>query len=206
MLIKLYEENPNRRQIKQIVECLKYGGIIIYPTDTIYGMGCDLFQSKALDRLCSLTHKKREKSNFSFICSDLSNLSDYTRPLNNSIFKLMKRLLPGPYTFVLEANNKVPKMIQKKKTVGIRLPKNNITLSIVKALGNPILNASIKKQDPILEYLTDPEEIYEKYKNSVDIVIDGGMGDHSASTVVRCINDNIEVTRIGKGPVDFIDL
>lgn len=205
MLLKLYEENPNERHVKQVVECLQDGGIIIYPTDTVYGMGCDLFQHKALDRLCSLTHKKKEKSNFSFICADLSNLSDYTKPLDNRVFKLMKQLLPGPYTFVLEANKNVPKMIQKKNTVGIRIPANNIIRSIVARLGNPILNASVKERDPILEYPTDPELIYEKYKDSVDIVIDGGFGDWKPSTVIRCVDEEIEVTREGKGPIDFLD-
>lgn len=204
MLLKIYEENPNERQIKQVVECLKDGGIVIYPTDTVYGMGCDLMQSKAIDRLCSLTDKKREKSNFSFICSDLSHLSDYARPLDNRIFKLMKQLLPGPYTFVLEASNRVPKMIQKKKTVGIRVPDNRIARDLVKCLGNPILNASVKEKDPISEYLTDPELIYEKYRDRVDIVIDGGYGDHIPSTVLRCLDDEIEVTREGKGKIDFI--
>ncbi len=204
MLLKLYDENPNERQVRQVVECLKDGGIIIYPTDTVYGMGCDLYQSKALDRLCSLTHKKREKSNFSFICPDLSHLSDYCRPLDNRVFKLMKQLLPGPYTFVLEASNKVPKTIQKKKTVGIRVPDNNIILNIVSVLGNPILNASVKEKDPIQEYLTDPELIYEKYRDMVDIVIDGGCGGNTPSTVIRCLDGEIEVAREGKGEVDFL--
>lgn len=204
MLLKIYEENPNERQIKQVVECLKDGGIIIYPTDTVYGIGCDLMQTKALDRLCSLTNKKREKSNFSFICSDLSHLSDYTRPIDNRVFKLMKQLLPGPYTFVLEANNRVPKMIQKKKTVGIRVPDNNIARTLVECLGNPMLNASVKEKDPITEYLTDPELIYEKYHDTVDIVIDGGYGDHHPSTVIRCLDGEIEVAREGKGKIDFI--
>ena len=204
MLLKIYEENPNERQIKQVVECLKDGGIVIYPTDTVYGMGCDLMQSKAIDRLCSLTNKKREKSNFSFVCSDLSHLSDHTRPLDNRVFKLMKQLLPGPYTFVLEASSRVPKMIQKKKTVGIRVPDNRIARAIVECLGNPILNASVKEKDPITEYLTDPELIYEKYRDRVDIVIDGGYGGHTPSTVIRCLDGDIEVTREGKGKTDFI--
>lgn len=204
MLLKIYEENPNERQIKQVVECLKDGGIVIYPTDTVYGMGCDLMQSKAIDRLCSLTDKKREKSNFSFVCSDLSHLSDYTRPLDNRVFKLMKQLLPGPYTFVLEASSRVPKMIQKKKTVGIRVPDNRIARIIVERLGNPILNASVKEKDTITEYLTDPELIYEKYRDLVDIVIDGGCGGHMPSTVIRCLEGEVEVTREGKGETDFI--
>ena len=152
-----------------------------------------------------MTHKKKEKSNFSFICADLSNLSDYTKPLDNRVFKLMKQLLPGPYTFVLEANKHVPKMIQRKNTVGIRIPANNIIRSIVAKLGNPILNASVKERDSIVEYPTNPELIYEKYKDSVDIVIDGGFGDWQPYTVIRCIDNEIEVTREGKGNIDFLD-
>jgi len=205
MLLKLYENNPNERQINQVVDCLKNGGIIIYPTDTIYGIGCDLYHAKALDRLCSITGKKREKSNFSFICHDLKNLSDYTLPLNNAIFKLMKELLPGPYTFVLEANSNVPKFIQKKKTVGIRVPDNNIARAIVEKLGRPILNASLKIKDDFLEYYTEPEFIYEQYQDTVDIVIDGGAGDYKPSSVIRCTDGEITIIREGKGDVSFLE-
>jgi len=205
MLLKLYENNPNERQINQVVDCLEDGGIIIYPTDTIYGIGCDLYNTKALDRLCTITGKKREKSNFSFICHDLKNLSDYTIPLSNVVFKLMKNLLPGPYTFVLEANNNVPKFIQKKKTVGIRVPDNNIARAIVEKLGHPILNASLKIKDDFLEYYTDPELIYEQYQDMVDIVIDGGSGDYIPSSVIRCINEEISIIREGKGDVSFLE-
>lgn len=205
MLLKLYENNPNERQINQVVDCLEDGGIIIYPTDTIYGIGCDLYHTKALDRLCTITGKKREKSNFSFICHDLKNLSDYTIPLSNVVFKLMKNLLPGPYTFVLEANNNVPKFIQKKKTVGIRVPDNNIARAIVEKLGHPILNASLKIKDDFLEYYTDPELIYEQYQDMVDIVIDGGAGDYIPSSVIRCINEEISIIREGKGDVSFLE-
>ena len=205
MLLKLYENNPNKRYINQIVDCLKSGGVIIYPTDTIYGIGCDLYHTKALERLCLLTNKKREKSNFSFICYDLKNLSDYTLPLNNTVFKLMKEVLPGPYTFVLEANSNVPKHIQKKKTVGIRVPDNNIARAIVEELGNPILNASLKIKDDFLEYYTDPELIYEQYHDLVDIVIDGGAGDFNPSSVIRCVDNEISVIRKGKGDVSFIE-
>ncbi|HQB20302.1 MAG TPA: L-threonylcarbamoyladenylate synthase [Bacteroidales bacterium] len=205
MLLKLYENNPNKRHINQIVDCLKSGGVIIYPTDTIYGIGCDLYHTKALERLCLLTNKKREKSNFSFICYDLKNLSDYTLPLNNTVFKLMKEVLPGPYTFVLEANSNVPKHIQKKKTVGIRVPDNNIARAIVEELGNPILNASLKIKDDFLEYYTDPELIYEQYHDLVDIVIDGGAGDFNPSSVIRCVDNEISVIRKGKGDVSFIE-
>ncbi len=202
-LIKLYEDNPNERAVQQVVECLQDGGIVISPTDTVYGIGCDIYNQKAFEKLCHLTGKKKEKSNFSFICYDLSHLSEFAKPLDNSVFKLMKRVLPGPYTFVLEANNQVPKFIQKKKTVGIRVPDNNIIRTIVQKLGHPIMNASIKNHDDVLEYITDPELIYEHYKDLVDIVIDGGYGDYTPSTVINC-TDGIELVREGKGVVDFL--
>ena len=185
-LIKLYEDNPNERAVQQVVECLQDGGIVISPTDTVYGIGCDIYNQKAFEKLCHLTGKKKEKSNFSFICYDLSHLSEFAKPLDNSVFKLMKSVLPGPYTFVLEANDQVPKFIQKKKTVGIRVPDNNIIRTIVQKLGHPIMNASIKNHDDVLEYITDPELIYEHYKDLVDIVIDGGYGDYTPSTVINC--------------------
>lgn len=201
---RIYEENPNERQIKKVVDCLQSGGIVILPTDTVYGICCDIYNAKAFDRLCQLTGKKKEKSNFSFICYDISNLSDFARPIDNAIFKLMKRVLPGPYTFVLEANNKVPKCVQKKKTVGIRVPANNIPCDIVKMLGNPIMNASLKVEDDMVEYLTDPELICDLYKDKVDMIVDGGFGDNTPSTVISCLNDEIELIRQGKGLVDFI--
>ncbi len=203
-LLKLYEDNPNERQVRKVAECLKNGGIIIAPTDTVYGISCDMYNVKAFEKLCMLTHKIKEKSGFSFICSDLSHLSDFTRPINNTVFKLMKQLLPGPYTFVLEANSNVPKLIQKKKTVGIRVPNNNISRAIVQALGNPMLNASLKNDDDIQEYITDPELIYERYADKVDMVIDGGYGGCMPSTVLNCVNGEIELIREGKGIVDFI--
>lgn len=203
-LLKLYEDNPNERQVRKVADCLKNGGIIISPTDTVYGISCDMYNVKAFERLCMLTHKIKEKSAFSFVCSDLSHLSDYTRPINNTVFKLMKQLLPGPYTFVLEANSNVPKFIQKKKTVGIRVPNNNISRAIVQALGNPMLNASLKTDDDIIEYITDPELIYERYADKVDMVIDGGYGGYIPSTVLNCVNGEVELIREGKGIVDFI--
>ena len=203
--LKLYEENPNERHIRQIVSCLQDGGLIITPTDTVYAIACDIFNARAFDRLCALTSRKKEKSNFSFLCSDLSNLSEYARPLNNTTFKLMKNLLPGPYTFVLEANNNVPKFMQKKKTVGIRVPDNLIARTLVYILGNPIMSASLKSQDDdMLEYITDPELIYEQYGDKVDIVVDGGYGDYTPSTVLNCVDDTIELIRQGKGEVDFL--
>jgi tRNA threonylcarbamoyl adenosine modification protein (Sua5/YciO/YrdC/YwlC family) len=205
MLLKIYEENPNQRHLQQVVNCLKNDGLIIVPTDTVYSIACDIYNAKAFERLCSLTEKKKEKSNFSFICSDLSHLSEYARPLSNPVFKLMKNLLPGPYTFVLEASANVPRFVQKKKTVGIRVPDNQIVMAIVNLLGNPIMCASLKSQDDdLLEYITDPELIYETYENQVDIVIDGGYGGLVPSTVIGCLDDEITLIRQGKGEVDFL--
>lgn len=205
MLVKIYPENPNPREIQLIVECLKDGGIIIYPTDTIYGIGCDIFKPKSIERIVDIIGNKKKKSSLSFICSDLSHLSDFTKPINNQVFKAMKKTLPGPYTFILEANNNVPKILQsKKKTVGIRIPNNNIILEIVAVLGHPILSTSVKDDDEIIEYTTDPELIYEKYRDQVDIVIDGGFGDNVPSTVVDCTTGDLEIIREGKGDVDLL--
>ena len=207
ILLKLYEQNTNERHVQQVVECLKDGGLIIIPTDTVYAIACDIYNARAFDKLCSLTKRKKEKSNFSFLCCDLSHLSEYTRPLDNPTFKLMKKVLPGPYTFVLEANNNVPKFMQKKKTVGIRVPDNKIARMLVNQLGNPIMSASLKSQDDdILEYITDPELIFEQYENKVDIVIDGGYGEYTPSTVLDCTGGEIELIRKGKGEVDFLPL
>ncbi|MCK4288326.1 MAG: threonylcarbamoyl-AMP synthase [Bacteroidales bacterium] len=200
MLIKIHPKNPSPRQIKTVVEYLYDGGIIIYPTDTVYGLGCDIFKSKAVEKIALIKGIKKEKANFSFICHDLSQLSDYTKPISNEIYKLMKICLPGPFTFILNANNKVPKLFQsKKKSVGIRIPDNNIISEIVKELGNPIMSTSIHDEDEIIEYTTDPELIHEKYENIVDIVIDGGYGDNEASTIVDCTTDEIMILREGKG-------
>jgi tRNA threonylcarbamoyl adenosine modification protein (Sua5/YciO/YrdC/YwlC family) len=199
-LIKIHEENPAERQLNTIVDCLKNGGVIIYPTDTVYGIGCDITKPKAVERVAQLKGVKLSKANFSFICYDLSHITDFTKPLNNAVFKLMKRNLPGPFTFILEANNNVPKILKtNKKTVGIRVPDNIIIREIVNLLGNPILTTSLKDDDEILEYTTDPELIYEDYKNLVDFVIDGGYGNNIASTVVDCTNDEPEIIRMGIG-------
>lgn len=204
MLIRIHPENPNERQINQVVDILKEGGIIIYPTDTVYGLGCDINNSKAVERIARLKGIKLEKANFSFICYDLSHLSDFTKPLNNDVFKLMKRNLPGPFTFILEANNNVPKLFKsKKKTVGIRIPENNIAREIVRILGNPIMSTSIYDTDDIIEYTTDPELIYERYESQVDAVIDGGYGNNMASTVVDCTNNGIEIIREGIGQLEY---
>ena len=201
---RLYEENPNERQIQQIVDILRNGGVIIYPTDTVYGFGCDITNQKAVERVARIKGIKLEKSNFSFICYDLSNLSEFTKVASNYVFKVMKHNLPGPFTFILNANSNVPKLFKsKKKTVDIRIPDNNICRAIVKELGNPILTSSVKSKDEILEYLTDPEVIKEEYDKLVDAVIDGGFGKNVPSTVVDCSNDTIEIIRQGAGELEL---
>ena len=205
MFLKIYPENPNPREIRKVVDCLQNGGIIIYPTDTIYGIGCDIFKPKAVERITEILGGSKKKSAMTFICHDLSNLSDYTKPIANNIFKVMKRTLPGPFTFILEANNNVPKIVQSnKKTIGIRVPDNNIIREIVRELGHPILSTSVKDDDEVVEYTTDPELIYEKYENLVDMVIDGGYGDNVPSTVVDCTSGEIEVVREGKGDMELL--
>src|SRR6478736_3424680 len=191
--IKIYEDKPNEAAIAKVVKVLKNGGLIIYPTDTVYGLGCDITNTKALERIAKIKGIKLEKANFSFICNDLSNLSDYVKQIDTSTFKLLKRALPGPYTFILPGNNHLPKEFKKKTTVGIRVPDNSIAQGIVRQLGNPIVSTSIRDDDEVIEYTTDPELIYEKYQDLVDIVIDGGYGDNEASTVVNCTTDDIEI-------------
>ena len=203
MKIRVYEENPDPRQIQKIVEVLQNGGVIIYPTDTVYGIGCDIFKARAIERVARIKGIRADKSKFSFICSDLSHLSDFARHVDNSTFKLMKAYLPGPFTFILHASNKVPKLIKNnRKTVGIRVPDNNIILEIVRALGHPILTTSLKEDDEIIEYSTDPELIYESYRDLVDIVVDGGYGGIEPSTVIDCTGDEPLVVREGLGKVD----
>lgn len=202
MLLKIYPDNPNQRHIRTVVDCLRNGGTVIFPTDTIYAMGCDIYKTKAIDRVAQIKGTKREKANFSFLCHDLSQLSDFTKPINNEVFKLMKSTLPGPFTFILNANNNVPKLFQsKKKTLGIRVPENNIVSEIIRELGNPITTTSIHDEDDIIEYSTDPELIHEKFENLVDIVIDGGYGDNEPSTIIDCTGDEIIVVREGKGQI-----
>ncbi len=204
MFLKLYNENPNPRDIRKIVEVLQDGGIIIYPTDTVYGLGCDITNVRAVEKVARFKGIDIEKSNFSFICNSLSQLSDYTRPISNYVFKLMRKNLPGPFTFILNANNKVPRYFKgKKKTVGIRIPDNNIILEIVSELGNPILSTSIRDDDEIIEYTTDPELIYEKYGEFADIVVDGGYGELTPSTVIDCTGETIEILRQGKGVLEY---
>jgi tRNA threonylcarbamoyl adenosine modification protein (Sua5/YciO/YrdC/YwlC family) len=203
MLLKVHPENPGERQLKIITDCLHAGGIIIYPSDTIYGLGCDITQIRAVDRIAQIKGIKREKANFSFICRDLSHLSDFTRQIPNHIFRLMRKALPGPFTFILNANNNVPHYFQsKKKTVGIRIPNHLVPLQIVEKLGNPIMSTSIHDEDEIIEYSTDPELIYEKYRDIVDIVIDSGHGGNIASTVVDCTGEEPVIVREGKGDIE----
>ncbi|WP_304347045.1 L-threonylcarbamoyladenylate synthase [Capnocytophaga leadbetteri] len=202
--IKLYNENPNEKEIAKIVEVLRNGGLIIYPTDTVYGLGCDITNTKALEKIARIKGVKLEKANFSFVCSDLKNLSDYVKQIDSSTFKLLKRALPGAYTFIMQGNNNLPKDFKKKKTVGIRVPDNLIARTIVERLGNPIVSTSIYDEDDVIEYTTDPELIFEKWQNLVDIVIDGGYGDNTASTVIDLSGDEPVVIREGKGDISII--
>jgi len=200
MFIKLYDRNPDQKQIDRIVELLRVGGVIIYPTDTVYGLGCDITKARAVERVARIKGIRPEKAKFAFICSDLSQLSDYARNVDNRTFKLMKSHLPGPFTFILAASTQVPKAIkQNRKTVGIRVPDNNIILEIVRQLGHPILTTSLKEDDQILEYPTDPELIYEEYRDYVDAVIDGGYGGIVPATIVDCTGEEPEVIREGLG-------
>jgi tRNA threonylcarbamoyl adenosine modification protein (Sua5/YciO/YrdC/YwlC family) len=202
--IKIYENNPNEVAIKKVVEVLKNGGLVIYPTDTVYGLGCDITNKKALERIAKIKGVKLEKANFSFICSDLSHISDYIKQIDTSTFKILKRALPGPYTFILPGNNNLPKEFKKKTTVGIRVPDNAIALEIVRQLGNPIVSTSIHDDDEVLEYSTDPELIFEKWQNLVDLVIDGGYGDNIGSTIIDLSGFEPVVIREGKGSLEVL--
>lgn len=204
-LIKIYPENPNPRAINKVIDVLENGGVIIYPTDTVYSFGCDITKTKALEKVARLKETKIEKANFSIIFSDLSHLSEYTKQVDTPTYKLLNRALPGPYTFILPASNAVPKIFKnKKKTIGIRIPDNNIPREIVKALGNPIIATSVHDEDEIIDYTTDPELILEKYGKQVDLVIDGGMGDNDASTVIDLTGGEPEVLREGKGDLSVL--
>jgi len=202
MLLRIYPENPNNKEIKKVVDCLRNGGIIIYPTDTVYGIGCDVNNKKAMERLCRIKGLDIKKHNLAFVCYDLSHIANFTKQLATSTYKLMKKTLPGPYTFILEANNSIPKLFKNsKKEIGIRIPNNNIPREIVKELGNPIATTSVKDKDMLIEYSTDPELIYEHFNKLVDIVIDGGYGEAIPSTIVDCTNNNPEIIRKGKGDI-----
>ena len=202
--IKIYEKNPNEAAIKKVVDVLKNGGLVIYPTDTVYGLGCDITNTKALERIAKIKGVKLEKANFSFICSDLSHISDYVKQIDTATFKILKRALPGPYTFILPGNNNLPKEFKKKTTVGIRVPDNEIALEIVRKLGNPIVSTSIHDDDAVLEYSTDPELIFEKWQDLVDVVIDGGYGDNIGSTIIDLSDNEPIVIREGKGSLDIL--
>lgn len=203
-LLRIYEENPNPKLIKQVVDALRDGALIIYPTDTVYGLGCDITNTAALEKIAQVRGVKLEKANFSFICEDLSNLSDYVRQIDTRTFKILKRCLPGPYTFVLPGNNNLPNVFKKKKTVGIRIPDNNICRALVAGLGNPIVSTSIRDEDEVIEYTTDPELILEKWNHIVDYVIDGGYGDNIPSTVIDLTSSEPEVIREGKGSIEIL--
>lgn len=202
--IKIYNNNPNTKEIDKVVSVLQKGGLVIYPTDTVYGLGCDITSNKAMEKIARIKGIKLEKANFSFICNDLSHLSDYVKQIDTATYKILKRALPGPYTFVLPGSNNLPKAFKKKKTVGIRIPDNDIARAIVERLGNPIVSTSIHDEDEVLEYTTDPELIFEKWQKIVDIVIDGGYGDNHASTVIDLSTDAPEVIREGKGSLDIL--
>jgi tRNA threonylcarbamoyl adenosine modification protein (Sua5/YciO/YrdC/YwlC family) len=202
--IKIYKENPNPKEIQKIVKVLQNGGLIIYPTDTVYGLGCDFTNTKALEKIAKIKGIKLEKSNFSFICNDLSHLSDYVKQIDTPTYKILKRALPGPYTFILPGSTSLPKVFKKKKTVGIRVPDNSIARILVETLGNPIISTSIRDDDDVIEYTTDPELIYEKWKDIVDVVVDGGYGDNEASTVIDLTGAEAMVIREGKGSLDVL--
>ena len=201
--VKIYEENPNPREIKKVVKILREGGVIIYPSDTVYALGCDIKNNRALERVAQLRGVKLEKANFSFVCEDLSNLSDYVKQIDTPTFKILKRNLPGPYTFILPGNNNLPTVFKKKKEVGIRIPDNSITRAIVQELGNPIVSTSIRDDDEVIEYTTDPELILEKWDHLVDLVIDGGYGGNIASTVIDLTGPEPVVVREGKGSLEL---
>ena len=209
MLINIHPENPEPRKINQVIEILKNDGVIIYPTDTIYGLGCDIHSHKAMERICAIKKINPEKANLTFVCADLSNITDYSRPFSTTIYKIMKRCLPGPYTFILNANNNLPKLLRnKKKTVGIRVPNSPIVFSLVNGLGAPLLSTSIKnldEEDDIIEYPTDPYEIHDQYENLVDLIIDGGFGRNIPSTIIDCTGDEIILQRAGLGAWDLVD-
>ena len=202
MISIIHPKNPDKRKVKEVVNYLKSGGVIIYPTDTVYALGCDAFNKKALEKICRIKKVNVKKHNFSFVCYDLSQISKYTKHLSNPIYKLMKKVLPGPFTFILQANNNIPKFFKnKKREIGIRVPNNNIARTIVKELGSPIATTSIKDKDEVLEYSTDPELIHKDYINHVEIVIDGGYGENIPSTIINCIENTPKIERQGKGEI-----
>lgn len=203
--IRLYEENPDPKKIREIADILRNGGVVIYPTDTVYGLGCDITNLRAVERICRIKGINPKKHNFSFICADLSNISQYTRVITKPVFKMMKKAFPGPFTFILEANTQVPKILHSnKKTVGIRVPNHAVPRMLVEELGQPLLSTSIHDEDEVIEYSTDPELIFEKYEHLVDVVINGGYGQNVGSTILDCIGDEVEVLREGLGKLEDI--
>lgn len=202
MITKLYENNPNERDINKVVELLRDGGVIIFPTDTVYAIGCDALNAKAVERVCQIKGLNPAKAQLSIICYDLSNISEYAK-ISNDTFKIMKRNLPGPFTFILNITSNLPKLYKNRKTIGIRVPDNNIIRTLVRELGNPIMTTSVKDDDEIVEYTTDPDLIHDRYEKQVDLVIDGGFGGIDGSTVVDCSGDDIEIVRQGKGELVF---
>ena len=201
--IKIYKDNPNPREIKRVADAMRNGALVIYPTDTVYGLGCDITNKNALEKVARIKGVKLEKANFSFICEDLSNLSDYVSQIDSGTFKLLKRNLPGPYTFILPGNNNLPTVFKKKKTVGIRVPDHPIAIALVRELGRPIISTSIKDDDEVIEYTTDPSLIWEKWDHLVDIVIDGGYGGNIGSTIIDLTGDEPVLVREGKGSVEL---
>lgn len=200
MLLRINTENPEKRKIKQVIDILKRGGVIIYPTDTVYGLGCDIFNQKAVERICQLRKLDPKKAHLSFMCNDISQIAKFAHQIDNETFRLLKRNLPGPFTFVLKSNNEVPKMFKnKKRTIGVRIPDNRIIQTIIEELGHPILTTSLKSDDHILEYFTDPIDIFDDFKKLVDAVIDGGIGGNMPSTVVDCTSSEFEILREGAG-------
>ncbi len=200
----IHPQNPEKRKINYVVDTLRNGGIIIYPTDTIYGIGCDLMNRKSVERLCKIMNIKPNKLDLSFICNDLSHIAEFVKRIDTPVFKVLKRSLPGPFTFILESSSRVPKILDvNKKTVGIRIPDHTIPRTLVAELGNPLITSSIKDDDHIVEYTTDPEEIYKDFKNLVDIVIDGGAGGNVPSTVVDCTGEQLKIIRQGLGKIDL---
>lgn len=205
MLLKVHHENPSKRHIDLIKDCLGQGGVIVYPTDSVYAIGCDPTHQKAVQRLYQITGKNKKEAKLTLMCNNISQVSEYTLPFDNGIFKSMKKVLPGPYTFILNANKQVPKLFdEKRKTIGIRIPNNRIVHSIIEAIGRPLATASLHDEDEIIGYTTDPDLIFDKLKNQVDIVIDGGIGDNRVSTIVDCTQDTLEVIREGKGDVNAL--
>ena len=203
--IRLYEENPDPRKVKQAVDILRNGGVVIYPTDTVYGMGCDITNQRAVERICKIKGINPKKHNFSIICADLGNIAQFTRVITKPVFKMMKKGLPGPFTFILEASNVVPKILHSnKKTIGIRVPAHEIPRVLVEELGHPILTTSIRDEDDVVEYSTDPDLIFEKYQHLVDLVIDGGYGQNVASTILDCTGDEVGIIRQGLGQLEDI--